>query len=503
MSTSTRLILILTVVVGVVMGAAGYLLVRRQESTLMAHRRNEVLAHAITLQIALDNDFRVGRTEDAKVLIDRLSENPKIEGVILYDENGDVSTLSDPLVEAEIHHSAEVVRVIESGATTERLRNIGGTEFFSVIMPLDFVDGRRGAFEIIEVLTFVKADIAQARVNIALTTLLLYMTIIGAVFLVTRRSISRPIEALLAGARALGRGDFGHRVSVPTRNNEFAQLASEFNRMADRLDEQRRAASRESEERLTIERELRHGERLALVGRLAAGVAHEMGAPLNVIDGRAEQILSRPDMPLEGRQRNLTIIRTQTKRIAGIVRQLLDLARPYHLRREAVDLGGAAAGACDLVETEATAAGVTVELAAGEPVYVDADANLLQQVLLNVCLNGVQAMHDGGRLRVEVLPEAGAAYAAVRVSDTGPGIAPEHLSHVFEPFFTKKDVGHGTGLGLTVSRRIVEEHGGRIEASNAEGGGAIFTIYIPRTVAASAGASAENAKDHEGTVAHR
>jgi two-component system, NtrC family, sensor kinase len=484
MNTSTRLILILTVVVGTVMGAAGYLLVKRQESVLMAQRRNEVLAHAITLQIALDNDYSAGRTEDAKVLIDRLSENPKIEGVVLYDERGEVLMLSDPLVAAQVGPSAHAAHVVETGTMAERIRSLDGREFFAVAMPLDLGGGKKGAFEIIEVMTFVKADIARARLGIAMTTLLLFMTIFAVVFLVTRRSLSRPIESLLAGARALGRGDLGHRVVVPVGSNEFVQLAHEFNRMADRLEEQRKAASREAEERIALEREMRHGERLALVGRLAAGVAHEMGAPLNVIDGRAEQILERSDAPLEMRQRNLTIIRTQTRRIAAIVRQLLDLARPYHLRREAVDASGAAAGACDLVETEAASTGVTIDLLASEPVYVDADENLLQQVLLNVCLNAVQAMPHGGRLLVEVVPDAGSGCAAIRVADTGPGIPPEHLVNVFDPFFTTKDVGRGTGLGLTVSRRIVEEHGGRIEASNAPEGGAVFTVYLPRSAAA-------------------
>jgi light-regulated signal transduction histidine kinase (bacteriophytochrome) len=181
---------------------------------------------------------------------------------------------------------------------------------------------------------------------------------------------------------------------------------------------------------------------------------------LNVIDARAEQLLSRPDSPPETRQRNLTIIRAQTESITRIVRQLLDLARPFNLRREPVDLAALLDDTRELIEADAARNGIWIEIAAGDRVEVDADSGFLQQVLLNICGNSIQAMQRGGRLRIECLrdraAENGRRFAAVQVSDTGDGIAPEHLPHIFEPFFTTKDVGSGTGLGLTVSRRIID-----------------------------------------------
>ncbi len=497
MRTSTRLILTLTLLVGAIMAVAGYVLVRRQEASLLEQRRNEVLAHATSLQIALDTAYGAGRPDEANVLIDRLSQNAKIVGVVLYDDQGHVSGRSDPAVPSEAGASAEIQRVIATGEAVERIRQIDGRDVFSMSMPLDLGNGRRGGFEIIEVTTFVKADIRQARLTFALTTLLLFLSISLAVFLVTRRYLSRPVRSLLAGARAYSLGDFEHRVSVPPGSNEFAELALEFNRMADRLDEQRCDAAREAEERISLEREVRHNERLAAVGRLAAGVAHEMGAPLNVIDGRAKQLLSRPDTPLDVRQRNLTIIRTQTQRIARIVRQLLGLARPYELRLAPADLVEIARSACDMFETEASAAGVAVELHADQPLPIVVDESLVQQVLVNVLLNGLQSMPDGGTLSVEISDLTESRLAVVKVSDTGPGILDEHLSQVFDPFFTTKEFGRGTGLGLSVSRRIVEEHGGMIEAGNRAGGGAVFTVYLPKRVAH----ATEGASPHEDALA--
>jgi signal transduction histidine kinase len=280
----------------------------------------------------------------------------------------------------------------------------------------------------------------------------------------------------------LGKGDLTHRVPV-YGSSEFGQLALEFNRMADHLAAQRSAAERQAAERLALEHELEHTERLAAVGRLAAGVAHEMGAPLNVIDARAEQLLQRPDAPVEKRARNLSIIRDQAARITHIVRQLLNLARPYNLRHQKVDARDVLRRTMDAIELQAQQAGVSVIWNAPAPTFVEADPDFLQQVFTNISLNAIQAMAGGGQLLLKTEPQGqareGRHYAFMRFSDTGPGIAPKDLEHIFEPFYTTKDIGSGTGLGLPVARRIVEEHGGWLEAANLPGGGAAFTVWLP------------------------
>ena len=273
---------------------------------------------------------------------------------------------------------------------------------------------------------------------------------------------------------------------MPRNGNEIAQLASELNRMAEGLAEQRRAAERQAEERFALEHELRHIERLASVGRLAAGVAHEMGAPLNVIKGRVEMLRERPDSPVENRARNLDIIGAQADAITDIVRQLLTLARPFNLRREAIAPARLIATVVELIEADAAKSGVRIETIQNDrrrPGFMEGDRNLLQQVLMNICINALHAMSEGGRLRIEAPPEeqyrSGRAFVGVRISDTGSGIAPESLAHIFDPFFTTKEVGKGTGLGLSVARRIVEEHDGWIEVANREEGGAAFTVWLP------------------------
>jgi len=488
LSTSTRLIVLLVVMIGLVMSVAGYYRIRQRQDILANSLQNEARAHALTLQLVLENEYRAGRISEAQRSVNQLSENPKIYSVALYDNDGRIVLVSHPFSAAEIGYPPEVSQVIATGKAVEIRRRIGNEEVFSIISPIRTSGGQRGAFEITQPLSFIKADFARARLDVGLTTMALFLTVALVVWFVTRRNLSRPIKELLGGAEALGKGNLQYRVIVPKGGNEFNRLARAFNRMAERLEDQRNAAQHEAEERVALERELRHSERLASVGRLAAGVAHEMGAPLNVIKGRAEQLLARsdanPNESPEKLRRNLTIITEQADGIARIVRQLLNLARPFNLKRMPVELPVSIARAVELIEAEAAKNGVTIETVPCDGLLVEADSELLQQVLINVCLNGIQAMPEGGRLTIEAADQAivkeNKPFIPVRIFDTGTGIATESLPHIFDPFFTTKEVGQGTGLGLAVSYRIIEEHGGWIEAANRYPRGAAFSIYLPK-----------------------
>lgn len=480
MGIGARLILVLTLATAAIMAVAGFMLLRQRDAALQTAMRTELRAHALTLQIALQEDYEAGRIADAQRLIDHLSDNPKVYAVVLFDAEGRVAMLSDPLIPEEIHYPVEVRHVIATGETIELDRSINEQEVFSILMPIRVGARNYGAFEIAQPASFVKAEIAHSRSSIAAITFLLFVAIFLVVLIVTRTSLSRPVKELLRGAAAVGQGDFDYRVIVPKRGGEFARLAKDFNRMADSLSEQRQAARREAEERLDLERALRRSERLAFIGRIATGVAHEIGAPLNVIYARAGQLLTLVDGPLNARQRHISIIRAQSERITRIVRELLDLAHPVELRKDRIDLSNLIAGSVELIETEAARANVVVETRIPDGVMIHVDRESLQQVLMNIYLNAIQAMPKGGRLQIECrYVKNDRTFVAVRISDTGPGILPEHIGHIFEPFYTTKKVGHGTGLGLAVVGRIIEEHGGRIDAANNPESGASFTIYLP------------------------
>jgi len=244
-------------------------------------------------------------------------------------------------------------------------------------------------------------------------------------------------------------------------------------------------ADKEQQARRATVEQLRQAERLGVVGQLAAGVAHELGTPLNVILGHAEMIDS-DDVSRAMLHASSRTILGQAEKMIGIIRGLLDFSRRGGSARSEVDLGALATSAASLVRTLAAKQAVEVELnlPEGAPITVLGNQTELEQVLLNLMMNGAQAMPDGGRLRVTVRsePRRGAipAAACVEVEDEGAGIAPENLQRIFDPFFTTKDVGAGTGLGLSVSYGIVSDHQGRIDVSSVLGAGSRFSVVLPR-----------------------
>jgi len=290
------------------------------------------------------------------------------------------------------------------------------------------------------------------------------------------RLVGRPVAALAESVRALGEGHFV-RPAIGHRNDELGALANELSTLSDRL------AARER---------LRHDDRLRTIGQLASGVAHELGTPLSVIAVRARLIASGEASGAETTANAAAII-DQAERMTALIRQLLDYSRRGTGHATDVDLGQAGLRTVEMLEPIARSRGVSLVVAADDATAVHADDAQLQQVLTNLVLNAIQAMPAGGRVEIRAgrgaaappgTPGPSAERCWVRVADEGPGIAPEDLARIFEPFYTTKTAGDGTGLGLAVAQAIVEEHGGWIDVASQPGRGATFTVYLPPAAAA-------------------
>jgi len=299
--------------------------------------------------------------------------------------------------------------------------------------------------------------------------------------------IARPTRALIAKTQRVAAGDFSAPLALAQRD-ELGDLAGAINAMTADLARAQAQAAHESEARVAAVEQLRHADRLMTVGRLSAGIAHELGTPLNVIEGRAKMIR---EGEVEGAEiaDSARIIGEQSRRITAIVRQLLDFARRGAADRGDVELVAIAQQAERLLAATARKAQVAlIAPATTGAVIVRGDAGQLLQVVTNLVVNALHATPAGGQVTLAVTAEVAAAprpgapatpCAVIAVADTGAGIAPEVRERIFEPFFTTKDVGQGTGLGLSVVHGIVEDHGGWVTVESTPGAGSRFSVYLP------------------------
>ncbi len=347
---------------------------------------------------------------------------------------------------------------------------------------------QQGALELSESLSEEQAHLRHLVLQRAVTAGGLAVLFTAAAWILGAWFVGRPMHALVDKARRVGAGDLGGPL-VLNQQDEIGDLAAEINAMCEQLDAARKQLASETQARIHALEQLRHADRLATVGQLAAGVAHELGTPLNVVTQRAKMIATGEVQGAEAAD-GARIVFEQSQRITGVIRQLLDFARRRSPTKAPQDVRSIAEQTTAFLAPLARKSSVEVQMKLPEaPVVCDVDSGQIQQVLLNLMMNGIHAMKRGGTLHVEVdtarvVPPADVGgiandYIRVRVRDTGAGIAPENQARIFEPFFTTKDVGEGTGLGLAVSWGIVREHEGWLEVESQVGQGSTFAVFLP------------------------
>ena len=252
----------------------------------------------------------------------------------------------------------------------------------------------------------------------------------------------------------------------------------------------RRLLARETTARIATVEQLRHRDRLAMVGQISSGIAHEVGTPLNVIAGRA-RLITEPDTTLPEAQQHAAAILEQSERVASTIRQLLDFARRRGPQRELTHIGDLARRVVGLLSPLAGKRNVELFFSPGRTAAMaSVDSTQIEQALSNLVMNAIQAIPDGGTVHVEVdtahrpSPIDGnrrtLEHVRLMVADTGTGIAPEHLPHIFEPFYTTQRAGEGTGLGLSITHEIIRDHGGWIEVQSEPWKGSRFTVFLPK-----------------------
>lgn len=380
-------------------------------------------------------------------------------------------------------------------------------------------DGGVAAFEVSHDARDVEKSVRDTALGEVLAVLLAALACAVAVALVNRLQVRPVLDRLIAQARRIGKGE-NDPSSTAGSEDEIALLGDEMNRMEKRINEAHDALSKETAAKLSMAAQLRHADRLATVGRLSAGVAHEFGTPLAVVRGRARLIMDNPEVP-ENDRSSARVIVEQVDRLSRIIRQLLDLARRRGPPQGPCDLGQLIDRVAHLLEHEANRNQISLAIEEpSSPVLARGDMQQLEQVALNLVINAIQALSPRGgglvALRcgsedhvappVEPTPSSSVAPSAATVTtpavpsaaseatsagtggpgkrvwfeveDDGPGIEKEILPVVFEPFVTTKEPGVGTGLGLPLSVSIVQDHGGWIAVHSPPGTGARFRVYL-------------------------
>lgn len=342
-----------------------------------------------------------------------------------------------------------------------------------------------------------EAPILDVRTSVMLTFLVVCVLGLAVVFAltyaITRRTIS-PLEEIVAATRKIAAGDLSVRVSVDS-NDEIGDLAGSFNDMLTslqhsntELEEWGRTLEERVRERtaqlVAVQEQMVRSEKLASIGRLAAGVAHSINNPLGGI--LSLSMLAQEGCEDPALQKDLDTIAKQALRCREIVKGLLEFSHQTEARVARTDVNEILDAAVLLLQRQAVFHNVSIERRFGQGLpEVLVDPGQLQEVVTNLMVNAVDAMEHGGTLTIETAlePPAGAkandrADVLIRVADSGKGIAPEIMPYLFEPFFTTKVVGKGTGLGLAIAHGVVTRAGGRIEVSSSPGR-TVFSIHLP------------------------
>jgi signal transduction histidine kinase len=388
---------------------------------------------------------------------------------------------------------------VRSGRVASRLVAEASGRWWEVMAPISLEGTVVGAvaakFSLTRADAFAQRTRTWAFALTAVSVLVMGLLMTAAVAFVVNRPVRRFMEAI----QRVQQGASTATVDVPTAD-EFGVLARHFNDMmarihdfSDELQTRIREATHELETRyreverlrdalFAMQRELGHAERLALSGRIMAEVAHEVGTPLHSIAGHLE--LLRQDLPAalvaEPVRRRLGVIEDQLARVTEIIAQLLDLTRRSRGEPSPLDLGRLVRDTIEVVRPALAGAGLGLDVV-NEPELplVRGHGNQLQQVILNLLTNAMDATPAGGRIRVVTRARLATGQVELEVADTGRGIAPDEQRRLFEPFFSTKEPGHGTGLGLFISAQIVREHAGRIEVTSALECGSTFRVVLP------------------------
>lgn len=485
----TKLTLGFAATAWLIVGLYGAYQLRNERADLREVARRELLLTATALQVSAGHALRDRQTRDIREVIEAVEARDATIDVQVFDASGalvaggrrpqrdGMDDLARRALDAFAATRGVVLQFDERGDPPALI---------GAVAVGDAGPSPSGILVVVRSLDELQRDLASEIRATVLSLLTLLGGLVAAGWVLSFAFVRRPLQDLVQAMRSVRAGDLSAQVGVG-RRDEIGAAGAEFNAMTTDLADARHRLLHEAETRAAFEARLQHTDKLITLGQVSAGLAHEIGSPLQVVNGRARALAARADLP-DDLRRTAQILASESDRITRIVQQLLTFARHANPSMTRVQVLDPVRDIVDLLQHEAAQRGVQLSLRhpAALP-RVLADASQIQQVVMNLLTNALRATPRGGSIEVAFAvtgdpPVAGVARALVlTVADTGHGVPDDLRPRIFEPFFTTQMHQGGTGLGLGIVKSIVEAHGGVVSLTSQPGAGTSVSVSLPIT----------------------
>ena len=479
-SLRTALILAVILPLAAALGLTGYMLLQHVERSIEYRMQTDLELVARAIQLPLSHSLERERSGSVSRAVESAFSIGRVYSAYVYDRHGQLiasAGRSEPSPEQE-----RLTALAADGRERGEYGHVAGREVFSYFVPLTDSGGRvNGLLQLTRRKSDIQEDVQAIRVRVGWGLGLGLLCMSGLVLFGHHRALGRHLSSLKSSMTRVTEGERDHRLH-PDGPTEIVTIGHQFNQMMDTIEAAQSELRHRRASQEELQARLRQTEKLAAIGQLAAGVAHELGTPLSVVSGKAQRALRNTALDAETAQ-TLHDIRLEVDRMEHIIRQLLDFSRGNPLRIKRIDMAQLASSALSAVSEEAERHGIRLLSHGEEPpieqatLQLNVDGVRMEQALVNLLRNAVQSAGCGGMVSVSWGTEG--EWAWMQVDDDGPGIPANIQSRLFEPFFTTKNVGQGTGLGLAVVHGILRDHGGSITCGNSRHGGAFFRIRLP------------------------
>lgn len=468
-----RLMIYIVVPLIASLALTGYLSLNYMEKQVEQRLQKDLELVARAIRLPLGHALQKERSGSVASALQSVFSLGSVYSAYVYDTEGrQIASAgrSDPHVQR-----GKVTELAGKGQHTGEYGTIGDRTVYSYYVPLTDSDGQaRGLLHLTRRQSDFRHDINTIRLYAGFLLGAGALVMTGLVLIGHHQALGRNFARLTAGMARIAAGDRHYRMP-PAGPREMVEILSGFNAMLDSIERSEQALHRQRLEQLELEKQLRHKEKLAAIGQLAAGIAHELGTPLSVISGHAQRGARVKGLGPDLRDK-LGQIRKEVDRMSSIVRQLLEFSRHEETKHTSVNPEQVVRSAVAAVGEEADRFGATLTWEViGEPPTLQGDPIRLEQAVVNLLRNGIQA-GEHPVVRLHCFAEQG--LICFHVDDNGPGVPQSQRERIFEPFFTTKPVGVGTGLGLAVVHAIAQEHGGTIDVGDSELGGASFRLRV-------------------------